>query len=115
VHGNERATSRNIDGCGKFEKVLAALIPTAYENGDGKRQANPLAAFWSRLVVFQPSLPFGHQTASLRTSWAKLMMANDKDQRTKSCTNAGGMKALCFVRPIRGFCPLSPLKTGVYG
>jgi hypothetical protein len=58
--------------------------------------------------VVQPSLPFCHEKRFRRTSWAKLMMTNDKGYRMESYSGSGGVKTLCFVRWIRGFHRISP-------
>jgi hypothetical protein len=108
MHRNQGTPSGDVDRGRKFEEVFAAMVPAANENWDSKRQANPLAAFWSRLVVVQPSLPLCHEKRFRRTSWAKLMMTNDKGYRVETYSASGGVKTLCFVRWIRGFHRISP-------
>jgi hypothetical protein len=57
VDRHQGAPGGNVQGSGKLEEILPRLVPATNENGDCKRQPNPLAAFCFRLAMIQDPRP----------------------------------------------------------
>lgn len=98
MHRNQGATSGYVDGRGKLKEIFAAVVLAPNENGNGKRQSYPLTSFCSRLVALQILSPVQLENDSSRTSWAKLLMRNEKGDIQMSGGAYEWSKALCFVR-----------------
>ena len=57
VYGHQGPASGDVQRGGEFEEVLAVLIAAPDKNRDGKRQSNPLAAFYDRLALIHTKAP----------------------------------------------------------
>jgi len=106
MHSDQGPAGRYVDGRGKLKKIFAAVVLAANENGNGKRQSNPLAAFGSRLVALQILSPVQLESDTSGTSWAKLMMRNGKEDNQRKGEAIEMAKVLCFVRQLWITCPL---------
>ena len=105
MHSDQGPAGRYIDGRGKLKKIFAAVVLAANENGNGKRQSNPLAAFGSRLVAFQILSPVQLESDTSGTSWAKLMMRNGKEDIQMKGEAIELAKVLCFCTTTLDYLP----------